>query len=241
MKAIVLSGGKGTRLMPLTKNTPKPMLPLYGTPHLEFIIRLLKKHNIIDIIFSTGYLHSKIVDYFGDGSDFGVNITYKEDGDIPLGTAGAIKNCEESLDNSPFLVFNGDILTDIDLSSLILNHKEGITLALAEVKNPQHFGLAILDEQNRISHFIEKPSIDFLVENKEIPKVINAGIYVMDKEVLNDIPKQEFYMVETDVFPKYANDMKLHGHISDRYWIDIGTFDRYDIANKDIKFGYFRL
>jgi NDP-sugar pyrophosphorylase family protein len=238
VKAIILSGGKGTRLLPLTIDTPKPMLPLAGKPHLEYIIRLLRKHNITDIIFSTGYLHHKIHDYFGDGSKFGVSISYKEDGQIPLGTAGAIKNCEDFLDDEDFLVFNGDILTNIDLSAMIKEHKENrcsISLALAKVRNPWHFGLAILDEEQRITHFIEKPKPSFFVDNPDLPQVINAGIYIMKKETLKRIPPNEFYMVETNVFPRYAYDTDLYGFLSEDYWLDIGTHDRYKQGNLDAK------
>jgi NDP-sugar pyrophosphorylase family protein len=217
------------------------MLPIYGTPHLEYIIRLLKKHSITDIIFSTGYLHDKIVSYFGDGSNFGVNITYREDGEIPLGTAGAIKNCEDLLDDEPFLVFNGDILTNINLDKLIQSHTEGITIALATVKNATQFGMAVLEE-NKIIGFIEKPSIEFLVSHINLPRVINAGIYIMDKKVLDLIPKDTFYMVETNTFPLYVGKSKLYGYIEENmYWLDIGTHDRYNTANKDVRYGFFRL
>src|SRR5579875_605649 len=123
MKAIILSGGKGTRLRPLTDTTPKPMLPIGGKPHLEHIVELLTENGVDHIIFSVGYLHEQIIEHFGDGSKYGIKIDYKVDGDKPLGTAGAIKNCEEFFEPyEPFIVFNGDILTDIDLEWMYFLH-----------------------------------------------------------------------------------------------------------------------
>lgn len=235
MKAIILSGGKGTRLMPLTKNIPKPMLPIDGVPHLLYTVNLLKHSGIVDIIFSTGYLHEEIVNYFGDGSRFGVSITYKEDGDKPLGTAGALKNCEDLLvDYENFIVINGDILTNIDIHEMLFHEfllckDNSIMIALAEVSNPEQFGVAITDG-HKISGFVEKPK-DSSLGNK-----INAGVYIMDKHVLESIPKDEFCMLETDVFPRYADSGDLYWfQDKSMYWIDIGTHERYNIANDDVR------
>jgi mannose-1-phosphate guanylyltransferase len=234
MKAIILSGGKGTRLLPLTLNTPKPMLPIGGKPHLEYIIELLKTHGITDIVFSTGYLHEHILEYFGDGRKFGVKIQYKEDGDKPLGTAGAIKNCLDEVGSENFLVFNGDILTNIDLTGIINIHKKNsrshkdITIALAPVDDPSSFGVAVKDN-GRITSFIEKP------KSLTYGNHINAGIYIMNKEALEDIPSNEFSMVETDVFPAHAINSHMFYYLEeDMYWLDIGTHERYGQANSDI-------
>lgn len=234
MKAVILSGGKGTRLMPLTANTPKPMLTIGDKPHLEHIIRLLQKYEITDIIFSTGYLHESIEKYFGNGNNFGVNITYREDGDMPLGTAGAIKNCEDLLDDGKdFIVFNGDILTDINLADMIKTHQENacsqksITIALASVEDPSNFGVAFR-VKNKITDFYEKPT------SLVYGTLINAGVYMMNKDVLEDIPKNEFCMIEKDIFPKYAQNLDLYCYLEDgMYWIDIGTHERYRQANED--------
>lgn len=237
MKAVILSGGKGTRLKPLTDHTPKPMLLINDKPHLEYVIKLLQGHGITDIVFSTGYLHSQIVDHFGDGSEFGVSIQYKEDGEIPLGTAGAIRNCEELLDDEDFLVFNGDILTNIDLTSMIEEHKANrcsITIALTTVDDASQYGLAIRDSRGTIQKFIEKP-----VANLLMPKLVNAGVYIVKKEVLSMMMKDKYIMFETDVFPYYAgNDM--YGFVAyGSYWLDIGTHERYKQANYDVKHGTF--
>lgn len=235
MKAIILGGGRGTRLLPLTANTPKPMLPIGDKPHLEYIIKRLRTHGVTDIIFSTGYLHDKIVEYFGDGSDFGVKITYREDGDKPLGTAGAIKNCEDLLDNEPFIVFNGDILTNINLVSMAFGHLirsslDNITIALVPVDNPSQFGVAVTEHNFHIKEFVEKPT------TLEYGNLINAGIYVMDKQVLHSIPKGEYCMVETDVFPQYAKEGRLYYYSQpEMYWLDIGTHERYNQAQIDVK------
>lgn len=234
MQAIILSGGKGTRLKPLTDNTPKPMLEIGGKPHLEHIISLLRKYGVADIIFSTGYLHEKISDYFGDGSKFGVKIQYREDGDIPLGTGGAIKNCEDLITSDSFIVFNGDILTDIDLIRFMSSHlfnsasNNKITIALNPVDDPSSFGVAVLDYYNRILDFIEKP------KDLSYGNLINSGVYMFDKCVLDVIPKNTYYMVETELFPIYAENKSMFGHVIDAYWIDIGTHERFTKANKDI-------
>jgi NDP-sugar pyrophosphorylase family protein len=232
MKAIILSGGKGTRLRPLTDNTPKPMLPIGGVPHLEHIVDLLKECGFNEIIFSTGYLHSQIQEHFGDGSAYGVKMYYKEDGDTPLGTAGAIKNCEDLLDDNPFVVFNGDILTNINLDWMYFIHCieddiNHISIALTPVDNPSSFGVAVT-KCDKITRFVEKPT------TLDYGNLINAGIYIMNKEVLKDIPKDEYVMVETDVFPQYAEKGKLYAYPTDCYWIDIGTHERYNQANEDI-------
>lgn len=232
MKAIILSGGKGTRLRPLTDHTPKPMLPIGGKPHLEHIVELLKLYGVNHIIFSTGYLHEQIVEHFGDGSAYGIKMDYRADGDKPLGTGGAIKNCEDLLDNEPFIVFNGDILTDLDLGWMDIKHLiytaiDSITIALVPVENPSAFGVAVTEDE-RIIKFVEKPS------TLDYGNLINAGIYIMNKKVLEDIPKDEYIMVETDVFPQYAEKGKLYAYPIDCYWLDIGTHERYNQANEDV-------
>lgn len=237
MKAIILSGGKGTRLKPLTDNTPKPMLPIGGTPHLEHIVKLLKICGVDHIIFSTGYLHEQIVEHFGDGSAYDVRIDYKEDGDKPLGTAGAIKNCEDLLDDLPFIVFNGDILTNLNVDWMYFLHciessTNHATVALTPVDNPSQFGVAVT-EDNKIIKFVEKPT------TLDYGNLINSGIYIMNKSVFADIPKDEYVMVETDIFPKYAEQGMLFAYIGDYidgyYWLDIGTHERYKQANEDFK------
>jgi NDP-sugar pyrophosphorylase family protein len=234
MQAIILSGGLGTRLHPLTLNTPKPMLPINGVPHLEYQIRLLREHGITDIIFSTGYLHKQIEDYFGDGSKFGVRIQYKEDGEVQLGTAGAVKNCEDLITSESFIILNGDILTNISLESLMrvhTNFKQPITLTMLQVIDATGFGLLDYDKRNgRIKAFIEKP-------DKPCSGAINAGIYMMNTDVLHSIP-EGFSMLENTVFPRFAQANMLQGFMCvDDYavWIDIGTHERYAQAQEIAK------
>ncbi len=232
MQAIILSGGKGTRLYPLTIDTPKPMLPIKGVPHLEYQIRLLKKYGITDIIFSTGYLHEKIEGYFRNGEDFGVRIRYREDGKLPLGTAGALRNCLDIAESQDLLVMNGDILTNMDLGSLINTHKESkmpITMSLIEVDDPTGFGIVKYDTvSGKVIGFDEKPlNID------EKDSKINAGIYCINSSLLYSIEEGTYTMLEKDVFPKYANAGMVHGHICSHIlteWLDIGTHVRFNQA-----------
>lgn len=237
MQAIILSGGKGTRLHPLTLTTPKPMLPIAGIPHLEYQIRLLKIHGFNNIVFSTGYLHNQIKDYFGDGSNHDVKMQYKEDGDIPLGTAGAIRNCLDLIDEDEVLVLNGDILTNISLRDMYFTHtvvnKTPITIALTPVDDPTQFGVAVI-EGRKIRAFIEKP------KDNSLGNLINAGIYMMNTAVIANIP-EGFSMVENTTFPVFANASMLGHYINHTdYWLDIGTHERYEQAQEDAK-KYFNL
>ena len=232
MIAVILSGGLGTRLHPLTTDTPKPMLPINGIPHLEYQINLLKSHGFSDIVFSTGYLHSQIKDYFKDGSDHGVTIRYKEDGDTLLGTAGALKNVFDMLDEEEVLVLNGDILTNINLTEMkkrFVKQMNPIMIALATAEDPSQYGVAVLNKLgDKVSEFIEKPT-----DNK-YGNLINAGIYMMLRPVINMIP-EGFSMIEKTVFPEYAKAGMLGGYTSDFYWIDIGTHERYVQVQEDAR------
>lgn len=230
MQAIILSGGKGTRLRPLTYHTPKPMLDVAGRPHLEHQVALLREHGITNIIFSTGYLHEEIVNHFGDGTKFGVKIQYRQDGNKELGTAGAIKNCEDLIESDTLIILNGDILTNINLSQLIEEHQSRkmcpITIALTKVSDPSRYGVALI-KNDLIERFIEKP--DTFISN-----LINSGMYVINREVLNFIAKDEFCMLEKDVFPQYAKSKLIAPYVSDYYWIDIGTVQTYLQVHEDI-------
>lgn len=232
IQAIILSGGRGTRLHPLTLEIPKPMLPVGNIPHLQHLITLIKHHGINDIILSTGYLSNQIEEYFGDGTWLGVSIKYREDGDILLGTAGAIKNCEDLISSEckNIVVVNGDILTNINLTNMIKEHDNNhahITIALANVEDPSQYGVARLGDHNRILDFIEKPS------DMRYGSLINAGIYVIRRSVLDSIHPHEFSMVEYDIFPKFAQKGLLYGYKEPFYWLDIGTLERYGQAQVD--------
>ena len=182
MKAVVMAGGFGSRLYPLTAERPKPMVPLVNKPVLFHILGLLKHHNITDVIITVKHLADQVQDYFGNGSHLGMRIRYAVE-DPPLGTAGGVKNAENLLDDEPFLVISSDIVTDIDLSKLIRYHHEKqamVTMALKRVSNPKGYGIVLLDGKGYIRCLLEKPKPNQIVSN-----IVNTGIYVLDPSVLN--------------------------------------------------------
>jgi mannose-1-phosphate guanylyltransferase len=231
MQAVILVGGQGTRLRPLTLTVPKPMLPLMNRPFLEFQIDLCRRHGIKDIILSTAYKPEVFEDYFGDGSRFGVKLTCVTE-DEPLDTCGAVKNVERYIDDT-FLVFNGDVLTDLDLTSLISFHREKggkATLYLTRVEDPTAYGLVPLDRRGRISEFLEKPSWDQVITD-----LINAGTYVLEPGLLDRVPDGECFSFERQLFPGLLEDrIAMYGFPSDAYWMDIGTPAKYLQAHYDI-------
>lgn len=230
MKAVILVGGQGTRLRPLTLGTPKPMVPLANKPFVAHVIEHLKESGIKDIIFSMGYLPEGIKSYFNDGSNWDLKLTYVIE-DYPLGTAGAVKNVEEHIGDSDFLVLNGDILTDLDLQQLIDFHHNNDavgTIALTPVEDPTAYGLVRVGDDGAVKGFLEKPSWDQIDTN-----LINAGTYVLRKEVLDLIPKDTEYSFERGVFPRLVGK-GLYGYSSDSYWMDIGTPEKYLQAHYDI-------
>jgi Nucleoside-diphosphate-sugar pyrophosphorylase involved in lipopolysaccharide biosynthesis/translation initiation factor 2B, gamma/epsilon subunits (eIF-2Bgamma/eIF-2Bepsilon) len=181
MKAVIMAGGSGTRLRPLTSTLPKPMVPVVNKPMAEHIVNLLKSHDFKDIIFTLHYLPDAIRDYFGDGSEYGVKINYAVEENTPLGTAGCVKALQDKLD-STFIVISGDSLTDIDLSAAVRFHKEKkskATIILKHVANPLDYGVVITDANHRIQRFLEKPSSSEIFSD-----TVNTGIYVLEPEVL---------------------------------------------------------
>ncbi|PFJ12633.1 nucleotidyltransferase [Bacillus cereus] len=230
MKGVILAGGKGRRLRPLTCNTPKPMLPLLEKPVLEYNIELLRQHGIREIAITVQYMSTAIKQYFGDGSKWGVNLYYYEDSP-PLGTAGSIKQAENFLDET-FVVISGDALTDFQLSEGIAFHeqkKRMVTMFVKEVENPLSFGLVVMNNEQEIVRYIEKPSWNEVVSN-----VVNTGIYMMDPEIFSYIPPQKFVDFSQDVFPLLTNKNALFAYLSEGYWLDIGTFDQYRQAQFDL-------
>lgn len=224
-KAFILAGGKGTRMRPFTYEIPKSLIPVQGKPLLQHILDLLRKYEIRDVILSTGYMGNKIREYFGNGSKFGVNITYVEE-KKEMGTAGSL-NLARDLLKGTFLMFNGDILANIDLHDFIDSHAKnnGIaTIALKPVRDPSRFGVAEL-RGNKILRFIEKPKATVK------SKLINAGVYILEPEVIDYIPKRKV-MMEMDVFPKLAKEGKLYGYPFDGQWFDTGTHEAYEKAIK---------
>ncbi|MBI4147086.1 NTP transferase domain-containing protein [Candidatus Woesearchaeota archaeon] len=228
-QAVLLVGGKGTRLKPLTDKKPKALLEIQNKPVVEHIFDLLKKYGIRDVILCVGYLKDKIREHFGDGSKFGVSITYIEE-DEPLGTAGPLKLAKKYLKES-FIVSNGDELKNINIPRMFrLHRRKGAlgTLALTTVDDPSHYGVARLDG-SRIIEFVEKP------KKEEAPSnLINAGFYILEPELIDMIPNG-FSMLEKDVFPKLAKTGRLRGFPFAGQWFDIGTIERYKLAEKQWK------
>src|SRR5262249_6541082 len=231
MKGLILAGGKGTRLRPLTINTPKPVVPVANSPFLLYQIDLMRSAGITEIILSLSYQPRKIEDLLKDGSDYGVWIRYAVEG-TPLGTGGAFKNAEEHI-NSTAVVFNGDVLTDIDLSAVIAHHREKravATIVLTPVENPSAYGLVETSPDGWIKRFIEKPGPDEITCN-----TINAGIYVLEPSVLKYMPKNEPYSFERGLFPTLLEHKEpVLSFVFDKYWIDIGTPQKYLEVHHDI-------
>ncbi|MCL5942905.1 MAG: sugar phosphate nucleotidyltransferase [Actinobacteria bacterium] len=238
MQAVVMAGGQGTRLRPLTSNQPKPMVPIVNKPTALHILELLSRHGIDDVVMTLAFLPQVIRNYFGDGSDLGMRIHYSVE-DSPLGTAGSVKHAQESLDET-FLVISGDALTDFDLSRIIAFHREReamVTIALKTVDNPLEFGVVIVDEEGRIERFLEKPGWGQVFSD-----TINTGIYVLEPEVLDHVPAGTPYDFSHELFPKLFEMHKpLYGMLCEGYWQDIGGVDQYLQANKDALDGKVRL
>ena len=223
-KAILLIGGKGTRFRPITYELPKALLPVQGKTVPEHLFDLFKKYGITDLIFSVGYQSQKIKDYYGNGTKFGVKITYVEE-KSPIGSAGALKLASQYL-NETFIVTNGDELKDIDLEDMFYFHKQNqaaITVALTTVSDPSAYGVARL-HGNKIIEFVEKPAIEKAPSN-----LIHAGLSIWEPHALSLIP-DTFSMYEKDVFPKIAANGKLYGYIFSGQWCDTGTPERYEKA-----------
>jgi mannose-1-phosphate guanylyltransferase / phosphomannomutase len=231
MKAVILAGGEGTRLRPLTSNQPKPMLPIANVPMMEHIVRLLARHGFDDIVVTVAFLANHIRNYFGDGSDFGVRMRYASE-ETPLGTAGSVRNAMDEL-NETFLVISGDVLTDVDLSTFVKAHRVEqafASIALKRVENPVEFGIVITRDDGTIERFLEKPTWGQVFSD-----TINTGIYVLEPEVFAHIPPDEVVDFAGDVFPAVLETGgKLYGHVLDGYWEDVGTLEAYRTAHEDI-------
>lgn len=231
MKAVILVGGKATRLLPLTCNTPKAVLPVLNTPFLEYVFRHLCRHQVKDIILAQGHLAQPIEGYLGDGSQFGVKLSYVVE-DTPLGTAGAVKNAERYLDET-FLVLNGDIFTDMDITAMIDLHRERkaeATIAVAPVDDPTSYGLIETNPEGRITRFLEKPDLSEVTTN-----MVNVGTYVLEPDVLTQIPPQNEVSIERKVFPQLLSQGKpIYAYSTSAYWIDIGTSEKYLQLHRDL-------
>jgi len=231
MKAVIMAGGEGTRLRPLTSNAPKPLLPIANRPMMEHVIGLLARHGITDIVVTVAFMANAIKTYFGDGSDFGVSIRYADE-PVPLGTAGSVANARHLLDER-FLVISGDVITDIDLTELVRTHVERsamATIALTAVDNPLEFGIVITRPDGAIERFLEKPTWGQVFSD-----TINTGIYVLEPAIFDMIATDRPVDFSAEVFPRLlAEGRPIFGAICSGYWEDVGTLDAYLRAHKDV-------
>jgi len=230
MKAVVMAGGQGTRLDPLTRNQPKPLMPVAGRPMLHHVLRLLERHGIDEAIVTAQYHAGQIQDYLAGLTEFSLKISCVVE-DAPLGTAGGFGGLARRLRTGPFLVISGDTLTDCDLTALIDHHRSVpalVTAALAEVEDPAGFGVVTTDERGRIDRFVEKPEPGAHFSNR-----VNTGIYVVDPVVLDRIPAGRTTDWARDVFPALVEEDSLQGWSTDAYWEDVGTHARYFQAQAD--------
>jgi NDP-sugar pyrophosphorylase family protein len=238
MKAILLAGGKGTRLRPLTIHTPKPIVPVFDRPFLHYQLDLLKQVAEIDeVILSLNYQPRRIEEIFGDGSDSGLAIRYVVE-PAPLGTGGAVRYAGESLRES-VVVFNGDVLTEIDLGAVIRLHRERqakATIVLTPVENPSAYGLVETDADGRVRRFLEKPRPEEITCN-----TINAGIYILEPDTFDRIPRDTPWSIERSFFPSLIERGETFvAYVNRGYWIDIGTPEKYMQVHRDILDGRFR-
>jgi mannose-1-phosphate guanylyltransferase len=229
MQAVILVGGEGTRLRPLTSTVPKPVVPLVDRPFIAYMLEWLARHGVDDVVMSCGFLATAVRNVLGDGSQYGLRLRFMEEPE-PRGTAGALKYAEDFLDER-FLMLNGDVLTDIDLTAQIAQHDAtGAvgTLALVPVADPTAYGLVRLHEDQSVKEFVEKPSADQIDT-----KLISAGAYVLERAVLDLIEADRNVSIEREVWPQLVGE-GLYGYAAEAYWLDIGTPERYLQGTFDI-------
>jgi mannose-1-phosphate guanylyltransferase len=229
MQALILAGGEGTRLRPLTSTVPKPVVPLVDRPFIAFMLDWLRNHGVDDVVMSCGFLASGVRNVLGDGSAYGLRLRYVEEPQ-PLGTGGALKFAESLLDER-FLMLNGDVLTDLDITAQIALHEEAgatATLALTPVEDPSAYGLVRTLGDGEVSGFVEKPAPDQIDTHN-----ISAGIYVLERAVLDMLEPEQPASIERDVFPRLVGE-GLYGYVGEGYWLDIGTPERYLEGTFDI-------
>lgn len=231
MRAVLMAGGSGTRLRPLTYDLPKPMVPILNRPIAHHIINLLKRHNITEIITTLHFLPGVLQDYFQNGQDFGVQMTYEVEDEQPLGTAGCVKNCAELLTET-FVVISGDSLTDLNLTEAIAFHREKgakATIVLTRVPDPTAFGVVITDSAQRIYRFLEKPSASEVFSD-----TANTGVYILEPEVLNYLPAGQESDFSKDLFPALLEAGEaIYGYVAEGYWCDVGHLEAYRQAQYD--------
>ncbi len=232
MKAVIMAGGFGTRMRPLTVNLPKPMIPVVNRPIMEIIVDLLKRHRIKDIISVVFFQPAVITEYFQDGSSFDVSMQYRS-AESDLGTAGSVKNCQDLIGKERFLIISGDVLTDFDLTAALKFHdqkKAKATMILTRVENPLAFGVVITGRDGRIERFLEKPTWGEVFSD-----TVNTGIYILEPEVLDLVPKGAEFDFSKDLFPLMLKEgLPIFGYTATGYWKDIGNLDQYRLAQQDI-------
>ncbi len=230
MKAVVMAGGEGTRLRPVTSNQPKPMVPIVGKPCMEHIVELLRTHGFEDVIVTVAFMPQAIRSYFGDGESLGVRIEYSVE-ESPLGTAGSVRLAAGKLDDT-FLVISGDALCDFDLGKLVKFHRKrgaAVTIGLKSVPNPLEFGIVVVDDQGRVERFLEKPSWGQVFSD-----TINTGVYVLEPEVLEHVPSDRPFDFSKELFPLLLEmGRPIYGFPMEGYWQDIGNLEQYQQANFD--------
>ena len=229
MQAVILVGGEGTRLRPLTSTVPKPVVPLVDRPFIAYMLEWLTRHGVDDVIMSCGFLATAVRNVLGDGSGYGIRLRFVEEPD-PRGTAGALKYAESLLDER-FLMLNGDVLTDLDLTAQIEQHERtGAvgTLGLVPVDDPSAYGLVRLQPDNAVREFVEKPAPDQIDTN-----MISAGAYVLERSILDLVPPDQNVSIEREVWPRLVGE-GLYAYPHQAYWMDIGTPDRYLQGTFDI-------
>ncbi|NJD99115.1 NDP-sugar synthase [Thermococcus sp. LS1] len=235
MKAVILAGGKGTRLLPLTVYRPKPMVPFFNRPLMEYTLQNLIKAGVDEIYILVGYLKERIMEYFGDGSQWGVEIHYSNGENVKLGTAGATKKVVKHIDKT-FFVVSSDVLMNLDLKALYDYHirKKGLTtIALSKVEDPTQYGIAIIDHNGRILRFKEKPKPE-----EAFSDLVNSGIYVFEPEAFDLVPKEKNFDFSKDLFPRMLeNDLPLYGFPFREYWNDVGRPSSYLQATEDVFHG----
>ncbi len=234
MKAMILAAGVGSRLDPLTRNVPKPLVPIVNRPVIEHIIDLLKKHNFTDIMINLHYLGDVIEKKLGDGKQYGVRISYSKE-DKLWGDAGSVKRAEKFFvndTNEPFIVVGGDDISDKDLTKLVKSHKEKkalATIGLSLVDDPSEYGIVLMNERSRITRFLEKPKGEVIFSN-----TANTGVYVFDQSIFDYIPGGVFYGFGHNLFPVLLEQRKpLYGHLTSSYWKDVGNLKVYRNTHYD--------
>jgi mannose-1-phosphate guanylyltransferase/phosphomannomutase len=232
MKAVVMAGGEGSRLRPMTANMPKPLLPVANRPVMEHVLRLLRRHGVTDTVVTLQFLASLVRNYFGDGEELGMSLQYATE-QRPLGTAGSVKNAEAGLLDDTFLVLSGDALTDADLTGMIAFHRASgalVTVGLKSVPDPLEYGIVICDADGRVNRFLEKPTWGQVFSD-----TVNTGIYVMEPEVLAEVAADAEVDWSGDVFPLLLErGAPVFGYAFDGYWEDVGTLDSYRQAHLDV-------